>query len=123
MKVTRQHTIPPGKSAAIWVTAPVRALHLVVPKGIRLKQRGVALANGDAHIIPTRAFCEYVSKFSRIPVRLIKGINIGTVRPLTPKPLNPDGAESEPLLLADDGPTVEKGEGNRLLLLFAESMD
>ncbi len=63
----------------------VRGLHLIVPRGIHFQQRGLALANGVANIVPTRAFRVYVSNFSRIPARLAKGMNIGTVRPLTPK--------------------------------------
>ncbi len=64
----------------------------------------------------------YVSNFFRIPVRSVTGMNIGSVRPLTPKALNPDGVESELLLHADEGPIHEKGEGNSLSPLFAESI-
>ncbi len=58
----------------------------MVPRDIHLQQRGVALANGVADILLKRGFRVYVSNFSRIPVRLVNGMNIGTVRPLIPEP-------------------------------------
>ncbi len=64
----------------------------------------------------------YVSNFSRIPVRL-KSMNIGTLRQLTTKPLRPHKIEEEPLLLVDDGSSIDEGEGNRGSPLFPEAMD
>ncbi len=65
-----------------------------------------------AGIVPTRAFRVYVSNFSSVPVRLVKDMNICTIRPLATKPLSQDEAESEPLLLVDEGSTLGEGEGN-----------
>ncbi len=70
-----------------------------------------------------REFRAYVSKFSRFPVRLVKGMNIGTLRQLTTKALGPNKNEEEPLLLLDKGYSLGEGEGNRGSPLFAEAMD
>ncbi len=76
-----------------------------------------------ADIVPTRAFRAYVSNFSRIAMRLVKGMNIGTLRQLTTKPLSPNKTEEELLLLVDEGYCLEEGECNRGSPLFAEAMD
>ncbi len=65
----------------------------------------------------------YVSKFSCIPVRLVKDMDICTLRQLKTKPLSPKKTEEEPLLLVDEGSSFGEGEGDRGSPLFAEAMD
>ncbi len=115
------HNSPGGSCGR--VSAPVKGFHLIFLKGIHLQQRRIALANREADIVATPALHVYVSNFSRIPVRLVKGMNFGTLRQLTTKPLSPSKTEREPLLLVDEGSTLEEGEGNRGSPLFAEAME
>ncbi len=114
---------PRTERAEIWVSAPVKGLHLIVFKGIYIQQRGMALANRVADIVPTWAFRVYVSNSSSIPVRLVKGMNIGTLRQRTTKPLSPNKTEEELLLVVDEGSSLEECEGIRGSSLFPEAMD
>ncbi len=98
--------------AATWVSALVKGFHLIVPKGIHLQRRGIVIANGVSDIVPTRAFRVSVSNISGIPVRLVKGMNIGTLSQLTTKPLRLQKTAEGRLFLVDECSSLEEGEGN-----------
>ncbi len=114
---------PRGNVRISVVSAPVMGIHLIVPNGIHLQQRGLALANGVADIVTSRKVRMYVSNFSRDPVRLVKGMNIGTLRSISTKPLQPYDTEKEPLPLMGEGSSLGEGENVRVSPLFAEAVE
>ncbi len=65
-------------------------------KGRRPRQRG----SGDSPVADLKV---YVSNFSRIPIRLVKGMNFGTIKPISPTQMGDEDERGLYTLLADEG--------------------
>ncbi len=92
----------------------------MIPRGGHLQPKGLAFANGVAEIVPTQAYREYVSNFSRIPIRFVKGMNLGTLKPIDSAPIEHESEEGAHTLLADEGSPLKEGEDIGRTPLLAE---